>query len=93
MLQDIELSNGRPEPPRSTSPRSRRLHFAPDLPASEVALEDQRIDPRAQAMMAAHAGARVTNVKGSHVSMLSHPEEVAAAILDAAVAADAGPKS
>ena len=51
--------------------------------------EDQMIDPRAQATMAARAGAKVTNVKGSHVSILSHPDEVAAVILDAAIAADA----
>lgn len=48
--------------------------------------QDQMIDPRAQAMMAERAGAKLTNVKSSHVSMLSHPDEVAAAILDAASA-------
>lgn len=48
--------------------------------------EDQMIDPAQQATMAARAGSKVTNVKGSHVSMLSHPDEVAAAILDAAAA-------
>ncbi len=46
--------------------------------------EDQMIDPHAQQVMAQRAGAKITNVKASHVSMLSHPDEVAAAILDAA---------
>jgi pimeloyl-ACP methyl ester carboxylesterase len=46
--------------------------------------QDQMIDPQAQATMAARAGAKLTNVKASHVSMLSHPEEIAAAILAAA---------
>jgi pimeloyl-ACP methyl ester carboxylesterase len=46
--------------------------------------QDRMIDPGAQSIMAARAGARITNVKASHVSMLSHPDEVAAAILAAA---------
>lgn len=46
--------------------------------------EDRMIDPHAQAVMAERAGAKITNVKASHVSMLSHPDEVAAAILEAA---------
>lgn len=46
--------------------------------------QDRMIDPGAQSTMAARAGARLTNVKASHVSMLSRPNEVAAAILEAA---------
>jgi pimeloyl-ACP methyl ester carboxylesterase len=46
--------------------------------------EDQMIDPQAQTAMAARANAKLTNVKASHVSMLSRPDEVAAAILEAA---------
>jgi hypothetical protein len=42
------------------------------------------IDPKAQTAMAARANAKLTNVKASHVSMLSRPDEVAAAILEAA---------
>jgi pimeloyl-ACP methyl ester carboxylesterase len=45
---------------------------------------DHMIDPEQQAMMATRAGATVTNVEASHVSMLSRPGEVAAAILAAA---------
>jgi pimeloyl-ACP methyl ester carboxylesterase len=48
--------------------------------------QDRMIDPGAQATMAARAGATVTNVKASHVSMLSRPTEVAAAIVAAASA-------
>jgi pimeloyl-ACP methyl ester carboxylesterase len=50
--------------------------------------QDRMIDPGAQATMAARAGATVTNVNGSHVSILSHPDEVATAILAAASAAE-----
>jgi pimeloyl-ACP methyl ester carboxylesterase len=46
--------------------------------------QDRMIDPGAQAAMAERAGAKVTNVNASHVPMLSHPEEVAATILEAA---------
>lgn len=46
--------------------------------------QDHMIDPNAQAAMAKRIGAKVTNVAGSHVSMLSKPSEVAAVILAAA---------
>lgn len=46
--------------------------------------QDRMIDPHAQAVMAERAGAKLTNVKASHVAMLSRPDEVAAAILEAA---------
>jgi pimeloyl-ACP methyl ester carboxylesterase len=46
--------------------------------------DDHMIDPRAQAAMAARAGARVTSVRASHVVMLSRPWDVAAVILAAA---------
>jgi pimeloyl-ACP methyl ester carboxylesterase len=51
-----------------------------------VASNDHMIDPAAQAHMAEHIRATVTKVSASHVPMLSHPEDVAAAILAAAVA-------
>lgn len=47
---------------------------------------DRMIDPAAQEMMAKRAGARLTNVRSSHVVMLSHPRDVAAVILAAAAA-------
>jgi pimeloyl-ACP methyl ester carboxylesterase len=46
--------------------------------------QDHMIDPNAQAAMAKRIGAKVTNVAGSHVAMLSKPSEVAAVILAAA---------
>jgi len=45
---------------------------------------DHMIDPAAQALMAKRANAKLTSVHASHVVMLSHPKEVAAAILAAA---------
>ncbi|HTB88405.1 MAG TPA: alpha/beta hydrolase [Steroidobacteraceae bacterium] len=46
--------------------------------------DDQIIAPELQAAMAARIGATVTSIKSSHVVMLSHPQEVAEVILDAA---------
>jgi len=46
--------------------------------------QDHMIDPAAQAAMAARAGARVSNVRTSHVPMLSRPREVTEVILAAA---------
>jgi pimeloyl-ACP methyl ester carboxylesterase len=46
--------------------------------------EDHIIDPTAQAAMAKRMGATVTSLRSSHVSMLSHPSEVAAVIEQAA---------
>lgn len=48
--------------------------------------QDHMIDPAAQEMMAKRAGAKVTNLRASHVVMLSHPKEVASVILTAAAA-------
>jgi len=45
---------------------------------------DHMIDPRLQAAMAKNIGATVVNVDASHVAMLSHPQQVAAAIIAAA---------
>lgn len=45
--------------------------------------EDHMIDPALQETLAARMGATVTRVDGSHVPMLSHPDVVAAVILDA----------
>ena len=49
--------------------------------------EDHMIDPRAQAAMAKRANAKVTNLKASHVAMISKPNDVAAVILAAATSA------
>jgi pimeloyl-ACP methyl ester carboxylesterase len=49
-----------------------------------LAANDHMIDPASQARMAEHIHATVTRVSASHVPMLSHPEDVAAAIVAAA---------
>lgn len=54
-----------------------------------VGTGDRVIPPATQRRMAERAGATITEVAGSHVSMVSHPEAAIAAILAAAVAADA----
>jgi hypothetical protein len=41
------------------------------------------IDPKAQAKMAKRANAKVTQVKASHVVMLSQPDKVAQVIITA----------
>ena len=46
--------------------------------------QDHIIDPTAQGAMAKRMGATITSVPSSHVSMLSHPAEVAAVIDQAA---------
>ena len=51
-----------------------------------VGTEDRVIPPEAQRQMAERAGATITDVAGSHVSMVSHPQVTIEAIL-AAVAA------
>jgi pimeloyl-ACP methyl ester carboxylesterase len=51
--------------------------------------EDHIIDPAAQAAMAKRMGATITSLPSSHVSMLSHPSEVAAVIEQAASRAGA----
>jgi pimeloyl-ACP methyl ester carboxylesterase len=49
-----------------------------------VATEDRMIPPPAQRSMAARAGARVVEVKGSHALYVSQPAAIAAAIQQAA---------
>jgi pimeloyl-ACP methyl ester carboxylesterase len=41
-----------------------------------IGTQDQIIPPAAQRAMAEHAGAKITEVAASHVSMLSHPDEI-----------------
>ena len=49
-----------------------------------VTTQDQMLPPDAQRFMAQRAGATIVSVASSHVSMLSHPEEVANLVLKAA---------
>ncbi len=49
-----------------------------------VSTEDQMIAPALQERMAKAIGATVTRVHGSHVSLVSHPQAVANAIIEAA---------
>lgn len=56
-----------------------------DRPSSfVVSTEDQMIAPALQERMAKDIGATVTRVHGSHVSLVSHPQAVANAIIEAA---------
>ncbi|HEX3454619.1 MAG TPA: alpha/beta hydrolase, partial [Gaiellaceae bacterium] len=48
-----------------------------------VGTEDRVIPPDTQRSMAARAGSTITEVSGSHVSMVSHPDVVVDAILAA----------
>jgi pimeloyl-ACP methyl ester carboxylesterase len=51
-----------------------------------IGTEDRIIPPAAQRRMAGRAGAKITEVDSSHVSMVSHPDVSVAAILDAVAA-------
>src|SRR5262249_48390252 len=48
-----------------------------DIPAwAIIGRQDRIIEPASLRAMAEHAGARITEVAASHVSMVSHPEPV-----------------
>jgi pimeloyl-ACP methyl ester carboxylesterase len=49
-----------------------------------VSTEDRTIDPDLQRFMARRMGATAIELKSSHVSLISHPQEIAALILQAA---------
>jgi len=49
-----------------------------------VATEDHTISPDAERLWAKRMNAKTTEIKGSHVLFISHPEKVAAVIEDAA---------
>jgi pimeloyl-ACP methyl ester carboxylesterase len=49
-----------------------------------VTTEDRVVSVELQAAQAKRIGARTTTLQSSHMSLLSHPEEVAAVIQDAA---------
>jgi pimeloyl-ACP methyl ester carboxylesterase len=49
-----------------------------------VSTEDRTIDPDLERFMAKRMGARTVEVKASHLSLISHPHEITALILEAA---------
>ncbi|MBS0360841.1 MAG: alpha/beta hydrolase [Proteobacteria bacterium] len=49
-----------------------------------VSTEDRTIDPGLQRFMAKRMGARTIEVKSSHLSLISHPDEITRLILEAA---------
>ena len=49
-----------------------------------VSMRDRMIDPALQERMAKDIGATITRVQGSHVALVSHPQAVANAIIEAA---------
>ena len=49
-----------------------------------VSTEDRTIDPDLERFMAKRMGAKTIELKSSHVSLISHPDEIAALILEAA---------
>ena len=49
-----------------------------------VTTNDEAIPPEAQKLMARRMGANISSIGSSHVPMVSHPEEVANLIMDAA---------
>jgi pimeloyl-ACP methyl ester carboxylesterase len=51
-----------------------------------VSTEDRTINPDLERFMAKRMGAKTIEVKSSHVSMISHPEEITQLILEAALA-------
>jgi pimeloyl-ACP methyl ester carboxylesterase len=53
-----------------------------------IGTEDKVIPPATQRRMAERAGSTISEVAGSHVSMVSHPEAALAAILAAVAAID-----
>jgi len=48
-----------------------------------VSTEDRTINPELQRYMASRMGARTVELRSSHVSLISHPREIAALILEA----------
>lgn len=55
-----------------------------------VGTEDRVIPPAVQRSMAERAGATISEVAASHVSMVSHPEAAIAAILEAVASVESG---
>ena len=49
-----------------------------------VSTEDRTINPDLERFMAKRMGAKTIEVKSSHVSLISHPDEITGLILEAA---------
>jgi pimeloyl-ACP methyl ester carboxylesterase len=49
-----------------------------------VSTEDRTINPELERFMAKRMGAKTIEVKASHLSLISHPEEITRLILEAA---------
>jgi len=49
-----------------------------------VSTEDRTINPDLERFMAKRMGAKTIELKSSHLSMISHPDEIAQLILEAA---------
>lgn len=49
-----------------------------------VSTEDRTIDPDLERFMAKRMGAKTIEVKASHLSLISHPDEITRLILEAA---------
>jgi pimeloyl-ACP methyl ester carboxylesterase len=49
-----------------------------------IATEDRTLNPKTQQMLAQRIGARTREIASSHLVVVSHPDEVAEFILDAA---------
>ena len=49
-----------------------------------VSTEDRTINPDLERFMAKRMGAKTIELKSSHLSLISHPDEITALILDAA---------
>jgi hypothetical protein len=56
------------------------------LPARRVSAEDRTINPDLERFMAKRMGAKTIELKASHLSLISHPEEITRLILEAAQA-------
>ncbi len=53
-----------------------------------VSTEDRTINPDLERFMAKRMGAKTIEVKASHLALISHPEEIAGLILEAAQSRD-----
>ena len=79
----VRRGKKRARPPRSATPaHSRRGDPKPSYYA--VSSEDRTINPDLERFMAKRMGAKTIEVKASHLSLISHPDEITKLILEAA---------
>jgi hypothetical protein len=79
----VRRGKKRARPPRSATPaHSRRGDPKPSYYA--VSFEDRTINPDLERFMAKRMGAKTIEVKASHLSLISHPDEITKLILEAA---------